>query len=69
MDRTPVSSRNLHSVGYDATTSTLEVEFKNGSVYQYHGVPESEHIALMQAGSKGGYLASHIKGVYSYSRL
>lgn len=69
MDRTPVTSSNINSIGYETETSTLEVEFLKGSVYQYHGVPESEYQALMQAGSKGSYLADHIKGNYSYSRL
>ncbi len=69
MKRSPVVSSNLASVGYDATTQTLEVEFKDGAVYQYFGVPASEHAALMAASSVGGYLARHIKGKYRYKRL
>ena len=37
MQRTPVDSTNLASVGYDADTKMLEVEFHGGSAYQYEG--------------------------------
>jgi len=58
------------SVGYDAATSTLEVEFKHGAVYQYFGVPAAEHAALVRASSVGGYLDAHMKKAgYRYERL
>lgn len=47
MERIPVSSSNLASVGYQ--DGILEVAFKSGSVYQYTGVPESVYEALMSA--------------------
>ena len=58
MDRVPVSSRNLASVGYDAANSTLEVEFREGGLYQYFDVPAHEHGALMQASSHGEYFSA-----------
>ena len=48
MQRTTVSSSNLASVGYDATTETLEIEFQNGAVYQYFSVPVQAYHGLMQ---------------------
>ena len=69
MKRVPVSSSNIGSVGYDAQSNTLEVEFNDGSVYQYFSVPAAEHQGLMAAGSHGQYLASNIKGTYRYERL
>ena len=69
MRRTPVSSSNIASVGYDAASSTLEVGFRNGGVYQYHGVPPSVHQGLMGAGSKGTYLADQVKDRYPYTRV
>ena len=69
MERTPVSSSNVNSIGYDADTQTLEVEFKNGAIYHYFGVPEYEHDGLMSADSKGKYLHSHIKNRYPLSKL
>jgi hypothetical protein len=69
MERTPVTSRNLRSVGYDQNSQTLEVEFNSGSVYQYAGVPQGEYDGLMNAESKGTYLNARIKGRYSYVKL
>lgn len=66
MERVPVTSSNVAAVGYDAETETLEVEFNNGSVYQYLAVPENEHQALMQADSVGRHLNTFIKGTYAY---
>jgi hypothetical protein len=61
MNRTKVSSSNLASVGYDALTNTLEIEFRSGSIYRYPNVPESIYEGLMRAGSKGRYFIAHIK--------
>jgi len=64
MDRQRVRSSNVRSIGYDATSSTLEVEFNSGGVYQYSSVPEAVYAALMRASSKGHYLNDHIKDRY-----
>lgn len=69
MERIAVSSSNVESIGYDPDSSTLEVEFKNGSVYQYFDVPEQIFNDLINAGSIGSYLASVVKGTYRYSRV
>ena len=69
MNRRVVSSSNVASVGYDATTQTLEVEFLNGSVYQYYDVPEHMFESMMRAPSKGVFLNANIKDRYAYSRV
>ncbi|WP_027339962.1 KTSC domain-containing protein [Halonatronum saccharophilum] len=69
MDRTPVSSSNLDSVGYDPATETLEIAFHSGGVYQYSGVPQSEFNGLMSAGSHGRYFHHHIRGSYPYFKV
>jgi len=68
MDRESVTSSNIASIGYDPESSTLEVEFKNGSVYQYFDVGQSAYEELINSDSVGGFLASHIKGTYRFSR-
>lgn len=68
MNRTPISSSNLRSVGHDQTTSTLEVGFNNGGVYQYFDVSASRYASLMSAYSKGGYFDTFIKRGYTYRR-
>ena len=37
--------------------------------YKYLNVPKSVYDALMSASSHGGYLAAHIKGVYTYQKI
>lgn len=69
MKRQPVSSSNLRSVGYDASSETLEIEFHSGGTYQYSHVPASVHQGLMQAESHGRYFHAHIKDVYAYRRV
>jgi hypothetical protein len=70
MERSRVVSSDIASVGYDALSSILEVEFNTGSIYQYRGVPESVYFALMNAPSHGQYFARHIKkGPYPYTRV
>jgi len=64
MNRTSVGSSNIRSVGYDAASQTLEVEFHSGGVYQYSGVPEIIYQGFMRAASKGSYFHDHIKGRY-----
>lgn len=64
MERQRVASSNLHSVGYDSDSMSLEIKFLSGGVYQYSGVPEDRYAGLMRAGSKGGYFDSYIKNRY-----
>lgn len=64
MDRTPVRSSNIRSVGYDPAARTLEVQFHSGGIYQYSGVPEAVYQGFMRAASKGSYFHDHIKGRY-----
>jgi len=40
VEREPVSSTIIASVGYDATSETLEIEFVSGDVHRYLGVSE-----------------------------
>ena len=69
MDRISVRSSNIRSVGYDPESSTLEVEFNTGSIYQYSNVTESEYEGLMNATSKGRYLNRNIKDRYQDTKI
>jgi len=69
MDRVPVSSSNVVSIGYEANTQTLEVEFKSNAVYQYFGVPQQVHENFMNSGSKGQFLQQYIRNVYPTSKV
>lgn len=70
MDRTPLVSSNLKSAGYDSHILTLEVEFQNGGLYSYSGVPTAVHNGLMSASSHGSYFDAYIKKAgYPFKRL
>jgi KTSC domain len=70
MDRQPVTSSVFASVGYDEASATLEVEFVEGGVYQYFGVPSHVHVGLMAAASHGSYFDIHVKKAgYQHARI
>jgi hypothetical protein len=69
MNRESVASSNIASIGYDEPSQTLEVEFTNGAIYQYYNVTQTLFLQLIQAGSKGQFLAYQIKNAYPYSRV
>ena len=69
MQRTPVSSSNIRSIGYDAPTSILEVEFDSGDVYQYFNVPEHVYRNFLVASSHGQFLNDYIRYSYRYQRV
>ena len=66
MDRIPVSSSHIADVGYDPATMTLEIGFKDGSVYQYFDVPDVLYQEFMRAGSKGTFLHANIRNNHRY---
>ena len=69
MERTPVSSSNLVSVGYDPDSLILEVEFGNARVYQYYDVPSHIYEELMVAESLGTYLHHNVKPFFGFSMI
>jgi len=69
MERQSVQSSNIASIGYDEESSTLEIEFLNGGIYQYFDVPINVYQELMSAGSHGQYLAQQIKGRFRYAKI
>lgn len=81
MQRTPVVSSQITSVGYDPVTLTLEIEFPSrkegprgiavgiGSVYQYANVPSDVHQALIASESVGKYFGANIRGKFEYRKM
>jgi hypothetical protein len=68
MERVPVSSTNVASIGYDPVTLTLELEFTNGSIYQYFDVPQSIHDEIMSSSSVGKVVNALIKQNYRFAK-
>lgn len=69
MQRNEVVSSNIKSIGYDLQAMILEIEFKNGHVYQYSGVPGNIYQALMNAQSHGTYLHQFVMNRYPYVKI
>jgi KTSC domain len=69
MERRIVESSNLASIGYDASTGTLEIEFKSGSIWQYYDFPEHMWNEFEYAESHGKYFNANIKNQYRDGRV
>lgn len=69
MQRVLVESTTLRSAGHDARSTVLELQFRNGALYQYFGVPPRIYGDLLRADSKGGYFNQSIRGKYPYQRI
>ena len=69
MRRQRLDSSSLASVGYDPARHLLEVEFRNGGVYQYLDVDDDEYGEFQEAESKGRYLNTEIKPRHRYRQL
>jgi hypothetical protein len=61
VERLPVKSRILCSVGYDDSTKILEIEFHTGLVYQYSGVPPKVYADLMHSDEIGKYFSEKVR--------
>lgn len=60
MERQFVHSSNIRSIGYDAKTHVLEIEFHNDRIYSYADVPEGVYLGLLDAPSVGKYFFGRI---------
>lgn len=57
-----VNSSQIKTIGYDETTRTLYIEFRNGVVYQYFDFPKEKFgQMLIPTMSVGSYFQKEIK--------
>lgn len=66
MNRRPFTSSNVKSIGYH--DGVLEVEFGNGAVYRYHGVPKELHEEICAAPSCGKTLREKVMGKFPHRK-
>ena len=69
MFREPVLSSSIATIGYDDDAEILEIEFVDGHVYRYRGVPPHVFEGLRQAPSKGAFFNRHIRGEYPFEEV
>jgi len=68
MNRTPVKSSFIESIGHES--DTLEVVYKDGKVYRYVGVPPDLHQSVMGAESIGKALKEQVlKGGFEAEKI
>lgn len=57
-------SSSIAATGYDPSTLTLAIQFKNGGVYHYAGVQQEVVDQLRAAESVGKFYMQQIRGKY-----
>ncbi len=57
------------SVGFEPSTRRLHIEFKNGAIYEYKGVPEQFHKTLTEADSTGEFFHANLKPHFNGRRI
>lgn len=67
VERIQVSSSFIAAIGW--SQNTLQVELRNGRIYEYYNVPYEVYASFLSAPSKGRYFNSYIKGRYRYRRV
>jgi hypothetical protein len=68
IERVPVDSSNIRSIGHDSKTNTLAVEFKSGAVYHYADVGKKIHDELMGAKSIGSHFIKNVRDVFKHTK-
>ena len=69
MERKRINSSAIRAVGYDARQRVLEIEFSNGSIYQYSGVSDEVHRRLVNSPSAGSYFRDNIEESFTAKRI
>jgi hypothetical protein len=69
MDRRKVNSSSIRSAGYDERQRLLEIEFSDGRIVQYSGVPAEVHRRLMNAPSIMSYFRDNIEESFTAKRV
>lgn len=69
MEMKRVSSGKLRALGYDAGARLLQVEFDDGKVLQYAGVPGETWRRLSGAASMWSYFRDNIEDEYGARRI
>jgi len=69
LERQPVKSRILRTLGYDESTKILEIEFQTGLVYQYAGVPLKVYRELIRSDEIGKYFTDKVRNRFRTKQI
>ena len=67
--RVSLNSTALTAVSFSPESHVLEVEFRNGLIYEYLGVSCSLYEQLLAAPSKGAFLVHSIRNRFPHRRV
>jgi KTSC domain len=62
-------SSHIERSKYNPMEHALDIQFANGSIYRYHGVPPIEYKRFLASPSQGYYHADNIKSNYAVKRI
>ena len=68
-NRVALDSTALTCASYSPDSNILQVEFRNGLVYEYLGVSRSLYEQLLTASSKGAFLGRFIRNCFPFRRI
>jgi hypothetical protein len=69
LERQPVKSRILRSMGYEDKEKILEIEFQNGLVYQFLEVPPKIWAELRKSGEIGKYFTDKVRTKFKSKQI
>jgi len=69
MKREALISSNLHSFGYDPEKKIMEVQFRNGNIFQYNDVSQETVDAFKTSQSKGKFFYANIAKAFKYKKV
>jgi hypothetical protein len=61
-----VTSSMIKSVGYSKSNQSMDVQFKNGTIYRFEAVPPAIYEGLVNAESQGKFFGKNVKGYFRY---
>ena len=67
--RVLLDSTALTAVSFSPKRNVLEVEFRNGLIYEYLGVSCALYAELLAAPSKGSFLARFIRNSFPHRQI
>jgi len=69
IQRQPVVSSDIASIGYDTASQTLEIEFHATGVYRYFSVPQETFDSLLATPTPGKYFLQNIKTKFAWEKV
>lgn len=69
MEMKKVNAGKLRAVGYDANPRVLRVEFDDGRIVEYSGVPQETFRRLSTSGAMWSYFRDNIEDEYAARRM